>query len=77
MLDENTRIRRRNLKSQPGCMFVDPEEFQVLAVSTRKFYRSDDPVAEVRGLLDPTTGERFITEEERLFTLHFTHSENP
>ena len=74
MLNDRKRMRRRALKSQPGCVFVHPDEFQVLAVSTRKFYRSDDPVAEVRGLLDPATGKRYFTEEERLFTLHVTHA---
>ncbi len=38
-----------------------------LAVSPRALARADDPAARVRGLLDLRTGERFLTEEEKLF----------
>ena len=66
---ERTLERRSYLRVQPGCMFVDADKFRDLATSTRRFLRSDDPVAEVRGLFDPETHERFITEEENLFGL--------
>ena len=69
MLDDRTHQRRRDLKLHPGNRFVDSEEFRVLAISTRKFWRADDPAAQVRGLFDPLTGEQFLTEEESLFVL--------
>ena len=67
MVDETTRECRRNLMTQSTCTFVGPDEFQILAVSNRRLWRSNDPAAGVRGLLDPETGKRYVTEEEKLF----------
>ena len=60
--------RRRDLRSRPGCKFVDAEEFVRLAVSSQSLVRADDPHAGLRGLLDTKTGTRFLAEEEKLFS---------
>jgi hypothetical protein len=59
--------QRRNLLNQAKCSLIDPDEYCLLAVSSRRLVRADEPKAELRGLLDPVTNERFFTEEERLF----------
>ena len=60
--------RRHTLKRKTGCRFVSPAEFCRLLVSNRHLIRSNDASAEMRGLLDPATGEWFLTEEEKLFS---------
>ena len=61
------QARRQKKRTEPNHQFVDPYEFQSLAVSTRRLVRADDPAAGLRGLLDIDTGTCFVTEEERLF----------
>jgi hypothetical protein len=61
--------RRQELRSRPSYQFIDAEAFVRLAVSPRALTRADDPTARVRGLLDVRTGERFLTEEEKLFDI--------
>ncbi len=58
---------RQQKRAEPNHQFVDPYEFQELAVSMRRLVRADDPDAALRGLLDLDTGTCFLTEEERLF----------
>jgi hypothetical protein len=55
------------LRSRPSYRFIDADAFVRLAVSLRRLTRADDPTARLRGLLDLRTGERFLTEEEKLF----------
>ena len=62
-----TKELRAVLRKRPDCRFVEPAEFCRLLVSNRSLVRSDDSRAELRGLLDPATGEWFLTEEEKLF----------
>ena len=47
--------------------FVDPEQFNRLAISNRQLDRRDDRRAGLRGLLDAETGEWFVVEEDRLY----------
>jgi len=58
--------RRLELRSEGGCRFVDTATFVDLLVAPRTLRRANDPVARVRGLLDPTVGVRFLIEEEKL-----------
>lgn len=46
--------------------FIDAERFCELLVSTRHLIRADDSAAGLRGLLEPTTGIRFMIEEQHL-----------
>jgi len=59
--------KRQILKAQENWIFVDAYEFRKLAISNRKLVRADAPEAGLRGLQDTDTGERFVTEEEKLF----------
>jgi hypothetical protein len=59
--------QREKLRSDKKWIFVDAFEFRRLVVSNRRLVRADAPEAGLRGLLDEATGERFVTEEERLF----------
>lgn len=47
--------------------FVEPEEFNRLAISNRQLDRRDDRRAGLRGLVDAETGEWFVVEENRLY----------
>lgn len=60
-------LRRDEKRLQPGCLFVDAQQFRSLLVSTRRLIRADDLAARLKGLRDPATGESFVTEEEKLF----------
>jgi hypothetical protein len=60
--------RREQFRSDATCIFVDPFEFRRLAVSMRRLVRADAPEAGLKGLLDEATGERYVTEEEKLFS---------
>jgi hypothetical protein len=69
-MDQSTmRAERQQLRAQRKWTFVDAYHFQALAVSARRLVRADEPAAGLRGLLDPETGIRFVTEEEKLFSL--------
>ena len=59
--------RREDLRSRPGCKFIEASEFVRLAVSPQPLIRSDEPNAYLKGLLDTKTGTRFLAEEEKLF----------
>jgi hypothetical protein len=60
--------QRRKLRLRANCRFVDRREFCELLVSNRKLLRVDDIHAEVHGLLEPATGERYLIESEKLFS---------
>jgi hypothetical protein len=62
-----TDAQRDDLRIQPGCYFVSAAEFRQLIISHRKLERADVPRAALRGLLDPQTGARFVTEDEKLY----------
>ena len=66
MSDETVEHERCRLRSLPSHQFVDREEFCRLLVSRRGLERLDDPRARARGLLDRSTGVRFLIESERL-----------
>jgi hypothetical protein len=59
-------LRRRQLRSQPDCRFVDPPEYRRLLLSRRLLERADEPRAAVHGLRDVRTGRRYLVEDERL-----------
>ena len=58
--------RRRMIRLQANCRFVDPDQFCVLAISSRRLSRADEPHAGLRGLRDLSTDEVFFAEEEKL-----------
>ena len=58
--------KRRMLRSDAACKFVEPYEFFRLVISNRKLMRCDEAVANVRGVFDPAQGIRFVVEEEKL-----------
>lgn len=61
-------LPRREFRMTEKCRFVDANEFLELAVSSKVVLRRDDNVgAGLRGLFNPTTGERFLIEEKHLF----------
>jgi hypothetical protein len=60
-------LRRDELRGAPHCIFLGADEFRSLAISSRRLMRRDDHRAQLRGLIDPETGETFYTEEEKLF----------
>jgi hypothetical protein len=60
-------IERRPLGDRDNVTFVEREEFFRLLLSTRKLTRADEPAKSVRGLLDETTGARFLIEVDSLF----------
>jgi hypothetical protein len=49
------------------CVRISPDDYCRMAVSTRKLVRCDDKAAELRGLQDLETGERFFIDEHDLF----------
>ena len=51
-------------------VFVDRDEFYRLLTSRRHLIPADDPAANLRGVLEPETGRRFLIEQERLFRSH-------
>lgn len=63
-----TQRARTGLQSSQGEQFVEPERFRELLVSTRHLVRADEPRARALGLKDAGTGQRFLVEEERLFS---------
>ena len=58
---------RNQLRTRPGCKFVDLAEYCQLLVSRQKLVRADEPAANVRGLMDLSSGARFLIAEETLF----------
>ena len=60
------REQRRLLREQAECRFVDSDEFCSLLLGFRRLVRADEAALEVRGLLDPDTGTRFLIEQEKL-----------
>ena len=66
---ESLMDQRRSTRSRPlegTRRRVDAAEFLRLALSNRKLWRLDDTQVGQRGLFDPTTGERIMTEHEQL-----------
>jgi hypothetical protein len=60
--------RRREFRAQPGHKFVPREVFCELLLSCKKLVRSDEPAISLRGLLDVKSGERYLIEQEKLFS---------
>lgn len=58
---------RRQIACQSASRFVERDEYFDLIMSTRKLDRADDYSARLRGLLDRTSGERYLIEDEKLF----------
>ncbi|MFG0334587.1 MAG: hypothetical protein ACF8TS_14620 [Maioricimonas sp. JB049] len=58
--------RRNELRNCSDCQFVEPEEFLQRAVSHEPLERADDPTASLLGLLERTTGRRFVIEAEKM-----------
>jgi len=67
LADSSLEKQRRELRLRANCRFVDRREFCQLLVSNRKLLRVDDVHADVHGLLEPATGERYLIESEKLF----------
>jgi hypothetical protein len=61
-LAERERLR---LARQPGCRFVEAEEFAALAVSWRKMERRNVPSCDVLGLYDLESQEWFLIDKEK------------
>lgn len=57
---------RQRLSALENCQFIEPEDFMSRAVSRQALLRADDATAAVHGLLDPSTGELFFVEYEKL-----------
>jgi hypothetical protein len=56
-------------RAKPTCLhanFVEPDEFLRLLLSRRVLVRSDRSEGNIRGLLEPTTGQHFLIEHVRL-----------
>jgi hypothetical protein len=68
LIGETSPERTHTLTPQGNSRHVDRDEFCMLLTCRRKLIRANDRRAGVWGLLDPLTGERFLIEEERLFT---------
>ncbi len=66
-LKDYAEQRRAILRQRGDCVFVDPAEFCRLLVSHRKLVRANEQAADVQGILDLETGQRFLIERERLF----------
>jgi hypothetical protein len=64
--------QRKQLRMQDGIEFVEPSVFCELAVSHRMLLRCDVGDAAVRGLHDPTTGQTYVAEEEKLYGFSLT-----
>ena len=58
--------RRRHLKAQAACVFVDAHEFCALTLSRKQLCRADDKTAELWGVRDLVTGQWFVTEQEAI-----------
>ena len=58
--------QRRLLRQSEECRFVDSDEFCELLLGFKRMVRADESASELRGLLDPETGTRFLIEEEKL-----------
>ena len=63
-----TQSARQLLRRVENARFVEPELFRQLLVSTRRLLRADEPRARALGLVDAGTGQRFLVEEEKLFS---------
>ncbi|HVT28160.1 MAG TPA: hypothetical protein VHE81_09100 [Lacipirellulaceae bacterium] len=66
--DEALSERRKLLRERPDHTFVRRDEFCRLLLSNKKLVRSDEPGVRLRGLLDLESGERYLIEQEELFT---------
>jgi hypothetical protein len=57
---------RRAKQTCVHANFVEPDEFLRLLLSRRVLVRSDRSKGNIRGLLEPTTGQHFLIEDVRL-----------
>jgi hypothetical protein len=55
-------------RRRPDPVFVRRDEFCQLLLSFKKLVRSDEPARHIRGLLDVTSGVRYLIKQEELFT---------
>jgi hypothetical protein len=60
---------RDRLAEQPGCRFVEAEEFAALAISWRKMERRNISSCDLLGLYDVESNEWFLLEEEKFADL--------
>ncbi len=67
-MSAHVSVVRRGISVTNNCRFVEANEFLELAVSTHLLRRDDNAGAGIRGLFNPETGERFLIEEEKLFS---------
>ena len=58
--------RRQLLRQRAECRFVSSDEFCELLLGFKHLVRSDESAGDLKGLLDPETGTRFLIEEEKL-----------
>ena len=58
---------RDTLRTEADGVFVDRDAFCHLLVSRQSLVRCDDAAANLRGVLEPETGTRYLIESERLF----------
>jgi hypothetical protein len=61
------QAERRSLRDRGGATFVRRDEFCQLLLGWNKLVRADEPEFNVCGLLDLTTGTRFLIDREELF----------
>ena len=66
-VDEQRGAQRSQLHTEPGCEFVERNEFVGLVLSNKKMERSDVSNAGLYGLFDPVSGKQFLIEDEKLF----------
>lgn len=56
----------RAIMASDDSTFVQSEEFLSLLLSRRDVVRVDSPSGEIRGLLDRSTGKRYLIEQSKL-----------
>lgn len=57
---------RQLLRASSDYRWVTPDEWRDLLISRSPLVRADVSKAGVLGLLDPTSGRRFVIEQERI-----------
>jgi hypothetical protein len=66
MFGEEVGNLRKRFMCESGCQFVHPAYFCSLIVSSLDLKRSDENTARLAGLLDMTSGIRYLIELEKL-----------
>ena len=65
---EAVREGRRALRERPAHTFVHRDRYCELLISSKNLIRCDEPLVGVRGLLDVSSDERYLIEQEELFS---------